>query len=67
MTQALFASIEKTCPACGTANRIFTTEFRPHWKINCSKCGGAIANRPALRSVQVQTTPLSIVAPRKAG
>lgn len=49
MTRTLMASIEKTCPACGTANRILTNEIRPRWTINCSHCGGTIVERRPFR------------------
>lgn len=54
MTRTLIASIEKTCPACGTANRILTTEIRPRWTINCSHCGDTIVERRAFRSCIVR-------------
>jgi endogenous inhibitor of DNA gyrase (YacG/DUF329 family) len=66
MTQALMASIERTCPTCGAPNRILTTEIRPYWKINCSRCGGAIAERRAFRPVLVHRAP-ETREPRKEG
>jgi hypothetical protein len=57
MTQALMASIERTCPTCGAPNRIHTTEIRPNWKINCSRCGGAIAEPRAVWPEPAQMPP----------
>jgi endogenous inhibitor of DNA gyrase (YacG/DUF329 family) len=53
MTHSLMMAIERTCPACGAPNTILTTEISPYWKINCSRCGAAIAERRAFRPVLV--------------
>ena len=66
MARAMMASIERTCPTCGASNRILTTEIRPNWKINCSRCGGAIAERRAFRPVVVQWTSPAAEVRRKA-
>jgi hypothetical protein len=67
MTQALIASIERTCPTCGASNRILTTEIRPNWKINCSRCRGALAEPRALRPVPVERTQTTTGDSRKLG
>ena len=65
--QAMLASIEGTCPKCAAVNRILATEIRPQWKINCSRCGGAIAERRPFRPVLMDRAPLSSEEPLKAG
>jgi hypothetical protein len=67
MAQAIMASIERTCPTCGASNKILTTEIRPYWKINCSRCGGAIAERRAFREVDVRRMPAAVEGSRRAG
>jgi endogenous inhibitor of DNA gyrase (YacG/DUF329 family) len=67
MTQPIMASIERTCPTCGACNKILTSEIRPYWKINCSRCGGAIAERRDFRPVILERTPPATPVPRKAG
>ena len=45
MTRTVLTSIAKTCPACGATNTVVavTTEIRPAWCMNCSRCGAAMA------------------------
>lgn len=67
MARSMLASIERICPKCGTSNRILTSEIKPYWKINCSHCGEAIAERRAFRPVMMQQTGPSSGEPRKVG
>lgn len=42
MTRQIMSCIERTCPSCGTENRVLTTDIRPTWRMNCSRCGEPI-------------------------
>lgn len=68
MVRALMAVIERTCPACGAENRIVTTETRPCWRINCSRCGEALVERRGLHTDLVsETRELETRDEREAG
>jgi hypothetical protein len=44
LPRTILSSMARTCPACGATNTVVaaTTEIRPAWRINCSRCGAAI-------------------------
>lgn len=75
MTRTVLTSIAKTCHVCSTVNTIVavTTEIRPSWRINCSKCGAAIRTDgidpeagAAVRPVVAAESPAGVRPDRKS-
>lgn len=47
MARAIMACIARTCPNCGTENRVVASaaDIRSNWKINCSHCRTPLLER----------------------
>ncbi len=62
MARPMMSCIQRTCPDCGTLNKIVTPEVRPSWRINCSSCGCMLFERRGFRPRLVEPVARDIEA-----